>query len=285
MTTVVSKQSGEKLIYAFEFADKIGDTGVTISTINTLTATKLGLVDGSAGVTISGQVIVGQNVQAFIEGGTSGEAYLLRCRITDSEDQQHEGDGTLRVLDIPQASAIVIEDGSVVAGANSYASAVQASEYLRARNRATAWDALEPTAQEAYLIQATAFMGQRYRSAWKGVRRSAAQSLDWPRAYVDYEPVYQSTGIVADPVTGGFWLPADEVPELVVHACIELAVRAISGALAPDLSAQKKRVQVGPIEVEYLPTAREGKAFQAVEQLLAPLLMNAGSSSLKVMRA
>lgn len=284
--TVVFKQSGERLIYAFEFADKIGDTGVTISTIDTLTATKLGLVDGSAAVTISGQAIVGQAVQAFIESGTSGEAYLLRCRITDSEGQLHEGDATLRVLDIPQASAIVVEDGSVVAGANSYASAVQASEHLRARNRATAWDALDQSQQEAYLIQATDFLVQRYHASWKGVRRSAAQALDWPRAYVDYEPVYQSTGVVSDPVTGGFWLPADEVPSQVVHACIELAVRAISGLLAPDLAAQKKRVQVGPIEVEYLPTAREGKAFQAVEQLLAPLLANAGSSSsLKVMRA
>ncbi|MBK7822929.1 MAG: hypothetical protein IPJ61_18265 [Tessaracoccus sp.] len=182
--------------------------------------------------------------------------------------------------------ALIVEDGTLVASANSYATVAQADDYLEARARDSAWASLDDDVKEGYLIQATDYMVQRYHASWKGVRRSAAQALDWPRAYVDYEPVYQSTGVVADPVTGGFWLPADEVPGRVIHACIELAVRAVSGALAPDLAAQKKRVQVGPIEVEYAAAARESKAFQAVEQLLAPLLENGGSSSmLTVLRA
>ena len=59
----------------------------------------IGLVDGSSALTLSGQVVVGQNVQVFISGGTHAEDYALLCKITDSDGQIHEGDATLRVLE------------------------------------------------------------------------------------------------------------------------------------------------------------------------------------------
>lgn len=138
--------------------------------------------------------------------------------------------------------AIVVEDGSVVAGANSYASVAQATTYLTARNRAAAWTAKTTAEQEAALVQATDYLTQQYRGRWKGLRYSESQSLDWPRAEVTV-PGY--------PV--GWSIGVDEVPGEVNAATILLAERAIAGVLLPDTApgAAVRRQKVGSLEVEY----------------------------------
>lgn len=100
MSLVVLKQPGEKVQVAIDFTTKLGDEALTISSITSLAAPAYGVIAGSAAVSLSGQSISGQEVRVFVDGGTHGEDYTVRCVITDNIGQVHEGDGTVRVIEV-----------------------------------------------------------------------------------------------------------------------------------------------------------------------------------------
>ena len=154
--------------------------------------------------------------------------------------------------------ALIVEDGSIVAGAESYISVTDADAYFLARSNA-AWAALDTTAKEAALRKGTDYMEARYR--WRGERVSDTQALSWPRScvYVD-----------------GVLLASDAVPEAIRRACAELAVRASAADLAPDVGAQVKSETVGPISVTYADGARQTDAYKAVDAMLGPYLKGMG---------
>ena len=159
--------------------------------------------------------------------------------------------------------ALIVETGSIVAGAESYISTADATAYHSARGNA-AWAALATLQQEIALRRATDYMGAAYGSRWAGCSVSSAQALDWPR----FE-VYQPDGYTCYPST--------TVPELVRRACAELALRfAVSGDLAPDIKPQAVSVKVGSIEKVYSQTASQKVRYRAVDDLLAPVLGRAG---------
>ena len=165
--------------------------------------------------------------------------------------------------------ALIVEDGSIVVGAESYATVAQADAYLAASGY-TSWDALDPQdAKEPALRLATRYMTQTYRKRWYGYRVSNTQSLDWPRynvpmkdtpsAYFGYPSVYQP----------------NVVPAEVVNACIELAYRQSTGVvLLPDTADLVKSNKVGPIEVVYETGSRGLTFFTAVDAILTLLLRN-----------
>lgn len=159
--------------------------------------------------------------------------------------------------------ALIVETGSIVAGAESYISTADATAYHSARGNA-AWAALATLQQEIALRRATDYMGGAYGARWSGMRVSPLQALDWPR----YD-AYMPDGCTAYPST--------TVPELVRRACAELALRfAVSGDLAPDIKPQAVSVKVGPIEKVYSQTASQKVRYRAVDDLLAPVLGRAG---------
>lgn len=166
--------------------------------------------------------------------------------------------------------ALVVEDGTGKSDAESYISVTDADTYFSNRGNAT-WTALTTAAKEQSLRKAADFMGQLYRERWAGVRVKSAQALDWPRYDVprrDYGDYYSSTA----------------VPEEVKRACAELAYKASSETLAPDLGAPVTSKTVGPISITYAAGARQHKVYRAVENLLAPLLKSSGSM-IRVVRA
>lgn len=151
--------------------------------------------------------------------------------------------------------ALIVEDGSIVAGAESYISVSDADAYHAARGNA-AWTGTD-AAKEALLRKATDYMLQVYGLRWKGDRVSATQALDWPREGVE---------------VFGFDIDPDVVPDAVANACAELALRAASGDLTPDVARRTVREKVGPIEVEYDRNAPALPDYQAVDNMLAALL-------------
>lgn len=77
--------------------------------------------------------------------------------------------------------ALVVEDGTIIAGANSLASAAFADAYFDERG-VTAWGNIDDT--DAALIGGTAYIVNRYRNRWAGrVALHSTQSLPWPRHY------------------------------------------------------------------------------------------------------
>lgn len=167
--------------------------------------------------------------------------------------------------------AFIVEDGSVVSGANSYASVAESLDYHSDMGNSE-WAALASDAiREQHLRKATAYMVQVYRSMWKGYRKSAVQTLDWPRQFVYLEPFVHGNDGQLYP----YLVPDTIVPDEVKNACFELALRSVSGLLAPDLTRAQSEVKVGPIEVKYDENSSESPRYRAVDMALSIYLLSA----------
>lgn len=165
--------------------------------------------------------------------------------------------------------ALIVEDGTGLANAESYASSAQADAYHLARGNA-AWAAVAD--KEGALRRATDYMGQNYRLRWKSYRATGAQRLDWPRAWVEITDAPQGYGSI------GAYYPANAVPEEVRNACMELALLASAQDLNPTLQRSTKQETVGPISVLYDENSPEYLRFRRVDMMLAPLLGGGGAS-------
>lgn len=169
--------------------------------------------------------------------------------------------------------ALIVEDGTGKADAESYISVADASAYHSSRGNGT-WLTLLPSdaAKEAALRKATDYMLGQYRARWKGYRVGSTQALDWPRTDVSLDdgPMYNMVAV-------------DVVPTAVKNACAELALRAGSGALAEDLGQGVLSETVGPISTTYDKGSPEGTRYQAVDGMLMPYL-NGSSNNAKLVR-
>lgn len=164
--------------------------------------------------------------------------------------------------------ALIVEDGTGKVDAESFASVAEADTYHLNRGNA-AWAALpSATVKEQCLRRATDYMQQMYRERWEGWRKTVAQALEWPRSGAISDANYPYPIYVADNI----------VPPQVKNACVELALKANSGALVADLDRAKSHVKVGEIEVTYDPQSTETKRYPTVEAYLMPLLRGNGNS-------
>lgn len=131
--------------------------------------------------------------------------------------------------------AIVVEDGTGLADANSYVSIAYADSYFYDRGNSV-WDTYTPENKAQALILATEYLDMYYN--YTGYKSSSTQALDWPR---DYAYDVDSNEITDIPVT------------LKKMTC-EAAVRAIASELQPDLESgrtiQREKI-ANAVEVEY----------------------------------
>lgn len=156
--------------------------------------------------------------------------------------------------------ALIVEDGTGLSTAESYASVAAADTRLAAHGM-TNWTALTTGEKEQALRRATRHMVQAYRGRWLGDRVYAVQALDWPR-----------WGVCVD----GFYVSSSAVPADVANACIDLAFKAAAGDLAPDIERAIIREKVGPLETEYSAHSPQATRYRAIDMLLAPYLSGGG---------
>ena len=157
--------------------------------------------------------------------------------------------------------ALIVEDGSIVTGAESYISVADASTYHSNRGN-TAWASLSTDAiREQCLRKATDFMRQAYRSRWQGYKVNEDQALDWPRYGVEVE---------------GYAVDSDIVPTEIKNACAELALKASSADLNPDLTQGVLSEQVGSISVTYDKNSPQRTRYAAIDAMLSPYLKAGG---------
>jgi hypothetical protein len=173
-------------------------------------------------------------------------------------------------------TAVVVEDGTGKANADSYISETDAVTYLGLRGD-TIFAALSAANQAVMLRKATDYMVQSFRFRWKGSRVSTTQALDWPRNFVfldDIGNIECQYGYGA----AGYVVLNNVVPAEISHACAMLALIANDGPLAPDISRLVKRRKIDVIETEYDTTAPPWKTYRAVAMTLSPYLssMSAG---------
>lgn len=159
--------------------------------------------------------------------------------------------------------SLIVETGVGLPDANSYASVASADAYYSQRGNAD-WAALTTAAKESALILATDYLEATYTEAWKGERVSGTQALSWPRY---------------DVIVDGYELISNALPIKLVHACIELALRANSGPLIVDQDQRVVREKVDVVEVEYAEFSDPTKRYPAVSRLLSSLLRGATADS------
>jgi hypothetical protein len=169
--------------------------------------------------------------------------------------------------------ALIVETGTGLADAESYATLAQADDYHAARG-ITLWATMSEAEREQALRRATDYMVQAYRTRWAGVRKTDTQALDWPRYDV---PRRDGPGAL---LYGPSFYPSDAVPVEVRNACAELAYRGAAGPLMADKTRSNyvTREKVDVIEVEYAAWAPTSESYRAVEALLSPMLTTSGAS-------
>ena len=157
--------------------------------------------------------------------------------------------------------ALIIEDGTQVAGAQSYKTAVQLRAYaaLRGVTLSATDSVLEP-----YLIKAMDYL-EAQRSRYQGVKTASDQALQFPRS-----------GVIVD----GWAIESDVIPTLIGDAQMALAMEVADGndlmptKLADASGAVIREKLEGLGEVQYSDST-SGRLFRPMfdkaEQLLAPL--------------
>ena len=167
--------------------------------------------------------------------------------------------------------SLIVEDGSIVTGAESYISVADASTYHTARGNA-AWAALaSDTVREQCLRKATDYMEQVYRSRWQGCRVGETQALSWPRYDIEVE---------------GYAVDSDIVPTEIKNACAELALKASAAELNPDLTQGVLSETVGSISVTYDKASPQFTRYKAIDAILSPYLKaGGGGCSMGVIRS
>ena len=139
---------------------------------------------------------------------------------------------------------LIIEDGTGVAGADSYATAAE----LATRAAAYGWTVpADESAREVLLRRAAEAMNAL---SWKGVRAGYGQALAWPRS---------------DVVVDGEYLPSDLIPAPIKYGQMALAAEIHADDIDPPETRRGAvlREKVDVLEVQYAEVKNEGRLMRA----------------------
>lgn len=165
--------------------------------------------------------------------------------------------------------ALIVEDGTVVAGAEALVTVAYCDQYHSDRGNA-AWAAIVTVAEKEQAIRRGNDYGiQKYRARWRGLRVSATQAQDFPRSGLE---------------VAGYGIASTTIPEQVKQAFAELALRANTGDLNPDVEPLVTKEVIGPLAVTYDEFSSQAIEFSAVKELLAPFLNGSSGINRKLSR-
>lgn len=164
--------------------------------------------------------------------------------------------------------ALIIETGSIVAGANSYVTVAEARPYVESRGGSFPIEDLDGE----YLILKAMDFFESHNERFKGDIVSKAQPLSFPRQNFEAE--------------GWNW-SSDEIPRQVKTALLALVFEIAGGAdpFNPEtVQAPAIKKKVGPIETVYAEPVRVSKVYKNSTSgtLMRLLLKNSGLSMVRV---
>lgn len=170
---------------------------------------------------------------------------------------------------MPSPDILIVEDGSIVADANSYVTYDYALAYHALRGN-SAWALGTVLNQQYAIIRATQAIDSIYKGKWKGTPTEyGTQELEWPRSGVS---------------VGANTLDNDLIPTALKKAVCEAALRELASAnsLTPDLErgGEIKRVKADTVEVEYMDGASSITTFTAIDGLLTDLVTGVSTSNI-----
>lgn len=180
--------------------------------------------------------------------------------------------------------ALVVEDGSGKADAESYLTVVDADTYHTNFGTASAsWGGASTSDKEVALRKATRYLeASIYVRRWRGQKSTTTQALAWPRAGVILDDLSADMDLY---VPGGYQIAADEIPQRLKDATAILASKVIEGDdLLGDVdepgAIKRTKVKAGPIEeeIEYAGARTRQPQYSLVDGLLSILLFSGGTA-------
>lgn len=161
--------------------------------------------------------------------------------------------------------SLLVETGTGASNSESYASVANADSYHSNRGCAP-WATLTTAQKEEALRRSTDYIEQVYGQYWQGAQVNETQALSFPRSGV---------------VVNGYTLGYTSIPARLINATCELAYKAASGNLSPDLTQGVKREKVDVLEVEYMDASSPVTRLRVIDNMLAPLLTSMPNSAMK----
>ena len=166
---------------------------------------------------------------------------------------------------------IVVENGTIVAGAQSYIDLTFTEAYWETHGEPDKWNCQDEVAQEAAILYATKYLETRYK--FKGHIVDETQALSFPRSsFCDSEGRdIAGTGVI---------------PEPIKEAVAELALRHVIRDLFLDNSPESRAVsrnKIADSEVE-LGNTRDLAKFKYINLLLRDYIAS-DDSCMKITRA
>ena len=156
------------------------------------------------------------------------------------------------------AFTFTVEDGTGLAGANSYLSVSDADDYHAGRGN-TEWDKAANTdaLKEDALVRATDYINKRFGTKFRGCRRTKAQPLPWPRntAFDDDNYEFADVPVQLEQAVAEYAQRAMVLHELTPDPLSPVQSQShVEGATAqstaPTGSVAQFKESVGPIEEE-----------------------------------
>jgi len=149
-------------------------------------------------------------------------------------------------------ATIIVEDGSNVAGANSYVTVAQFTQFCSDRN-ITITNTYGDESQ--LLIQAMDYFEQQ---PFKGIKNVETQALQFPRS---------------DLWIDSYLEPSDQIPQLVKDAQITIAVSFMQGnSPLSTIDRVAKREKVDVLEVEYMDNASASPILRSIGNIMRKLV-------------
>jgi len=166
--------------------------------------------------------------------------------------------------------ALTVEDGTLIADANTYINEADADTYFTAHGSPSAWTAATTAAKEAALLYAATHLDHAYD--WTGDVVSLTQTMAWPRAGAEDDEERRPT--------------QSDIPQGVIDAQCELALAHIANALNAtfERGGQIQRQRAGSVEIEYSPGASMEPSMPHVTRLLGGFGAVVGLGSAEIER-
>jgi hypothetical protein len=210
-------------------------------------------------------------------------AYNFELLVQIGAAKQITTEGYFTVASGIDPGTLVVEDGTGLANANSYATLAEGNDYNGMHLYGDGWFKAPPATRTKALVTATRVIDVQVQ--FDGYRASTTQALAWPRIYAPYreleQPYLYAAGIIqgmiafgATGVYGVFW-PSDAVPIPVKAATCELARVLIEGGDRtkddPTKGISSLSLGSGAFAVTFNPEDRRAVLPDIVAQILAPL--------------
>lgn len=165
---------------------------------------------------------------------------------------------------------LVIENGTVVTGANSYVEIEDVTAYADTHDGGAVWAALDDNNKVRAIVYAYEYLRNESRYMYRGIRHSFAQTGSWPR---DDATMYR-----------GQEVPPNVVPQIMLDAQCDLALRCAAAigegqpgptTLQPDLEhgGMIQSEKIGPITTTFFPGGPPDTVLQSIQGILSPLLV------------